>query len=123
MTTDASAQVREYFAALPPAARRRVKEMRAIIHAVAPEAVEGFSYRIPGFKLEGKSFVWYAAFKHHTSLFPMGPTIRKALAKELEGYEMSKGTVRFPLDEPLPVGLVKKLVKARLAEMRTTTKK
>ena len=65
----AAVQVRRYLAALPPDARRRLKAIRAIIQAAAPGAVEHFSYRIPGFKLDGQPFVWYAAFTAHCSLF------------------------------------------------------
>ena len=117
MTTPVQ-QVREYLAALPPASRRRMKEMRAIIKSIAPAAVETFSYRIPGFRLDGKVFVYYAAFREHTSLYPMGDRIRRAHAASLKGYKTSKGTIQFPLDQPLPVGLVKRLIKARVAEVR-----
>lgn len=109
-----------YFAALPPPVRRRMKEVRDIVRALALDADEVFSYGIPGFKLNGKPLVWYAAFKHHTSLYPMTGAIRKAHAAALEGYKMSTGTVQFPLDKPLPTGLVKRLVKARLAELKRT---
>ena len=113
-------QVRAYLAALPPWARRRMQEMRKIIRAVAPDAEEHFSYRIPGFRLDGKVFVYYAAFKAHTSLYPMMAKIRKAHAAALKGYKMSTGTIQFPLDKPLPVALVRRLVKARAAEVRST---
>jgi len=110
-------QVRAYFASTPPKARAALKKIRAAIRSAAPRAEEAFSYRIPAFKLKGRSLVWYAAFKNHCSLFPMTGAIRRKLAKQLQGYEMSKGTVRLPLAKPIPVGLVKKLVNARMAEM------
>ena len=111
-------QIREYLAAQPPATRAVLRKIRETIRAVAPDAVDSFSYRIPGVKLDGKALVWYAGFKHHTSLYPIGDAIRKRFAEELDGYETSKGTVRFQLSKPLPVGLVKRLVKARVDDVR-----
>jgi uncharacterized protein YdhG (YjbR/CyaY superfamily) len=110
-------QVRAYFASAPPKARAALTKIRAAIRSVAPRAEEAFSYRIPAFKFQGRPLVWYAVFKNHCSLYPMTGAIRRKLARKLKGYEMSKGTVRLPLAKPIPVGLVKKLVKARLAEL------
>lgn len=112
------AKRRAYFASLPPAVRTRMKNVRDMVRDIAPDAVEVFSYGIPGFKLDGKPLVWYAAFKHHTSLYPMTAAIRKTHAAALKDYRMSTGTVQFPLDQPLPSALVKRLIKARLAELR-----
>jgi len=114
---EVDAKRRAYFASLPPAVRTRMKSIRDLVRAIAPEATEVFSYGIPGFKLDGKPLVWYAAFTHHTSIYPMTASIRKAHAAALKGYKMSTGTVQFPLGEPLPTALVKRLVKARLAEL------
>jgi uncharacterized protein YdhG (YjbR/CyaY superfamily) len=116
--TPVDAKRREYFASLPPAVRTRMKDIRDMVRGIAPDAVEVFSYGIPGFKLGGKPLVWYAAFARHTSLYPMTASIRKANAAALAGYKMSTGTVQFPLDKPLPVALVKRLIRARLAELR-----
>jgi len=117
-STSVDAQRRAYLASLPAPVRKRLKDIRDIVRAIAPDAVEVFSYGIPGFKLDGKPLVWYAAFKHHTSLYPMTASIRRAHAVALKDYKMSTGTVQFPLDTPLPLALIKRLVKARLAELR-----
>jgi uncharacterized protein YdhG (YjbR/CyaY superfamily) len=82
---------------------------------VPPQATEAISYGIPMFKYQGL-LVGFAAFSKHCSLFPTSMAVMKAFKNELKGYQTSKGTIRFPVDKPLPAALVKKLVKARLAE-------
>jgi len=107
--------VNEYLASVPEPARGTLNKMRAAIRsAVPPEATETISYRIPAFKHNGV-LVWFAAFSTHCSLFPTASVI-EAFKNELKGFSTSKGTIHFPTDKPLPITLIKKLVKARVAQ-------
>ncbi|MBV9056676.1 MAG: DUF1801 domain-containing protein [Candidatus Eremiobacteraeota bacterium] len=94
-------------------ARVPLREMRAAIKRVAPEAEETISYKIPAFSQNGSVLVWFAAFKTHIGFYPGAATIA-AFDKELAPYKHAKGSVRFPLDRPLPIGLVQRMVKSRL---------
>jgi uncharacterized protein YdhG (YjbR/CyaY superfamily) len=108
----------EYLAAIPEPARSMLKKMRAAIRSAVPlEATEIISYRIPAFKHRGV-LVWFAGFSDHCSLFPTASVI-EAFKKELKGFSTSKGTIQFPTDKPLPTALVKKLVKARVAQNKS----
>lgn len=121
--SELKSKVRTYIAASPPEARRALKRIRELIRAAAPAATETWSYSIPAFRLDGKILVWYARWKNHASLYPLIGEVRRTNAAELAKYDTSKGTIRFPLDKPVPAGLVKKIVKARAAEIRAKRKK
>jgi uncharacterized protein YdhG (YjbR/CyaY superfamily) len=106
--------VYEYFARIAGPGRGRLSEMRAAIRAAVPAgATEVISYRIPAFR-HGKVLVWYAAFAGHCSLFPTAAVIAE-FRDELKGYKTSKGTIQFSSREPLPVALIKRIVRARVA--------
>jgi len=107
--------VDEYLARVPEPARSTLNKVRAAIRSAAPaEATEAISYGIPTFKYKGP-LIWFAAFSNHCSLFPTASVI-EAFKNELKGFDTSKGTIHFPVDQPLPAALVKKMVKARMAE-------
>lgn len=107
--------VDEYFARVPEPGRSVLAKLRTTIRAVVPrEAADTISYGIPAFARDGV-IVWYAAFANHVSLFPRGSVLGQ-FADELAAFKVSKGTVQFPLDKPLPIALIKRIVKARLAE-------
>lgn len=111
--------VGEYLARLPEPAGAVLAKMRAAIRSAVPaDATETISYGIPAFRNEKAVLVWYAAFADHCSLFPTASVIQ-AFKKELKAYSTSKGTIHFPLDKPFPVGLIQRLVKARVARVKS----
>jgi uncharacterized protein YdhG (YjbR/CyaY superfamily) len=112
------AAVEKYLAHVPAPARATLQAVRAAIRAAVPaEATEALSYQIPTFKFKG-NLVAYGAWKNHCSLFPMSGRVMRAFANELKRFSTAKGTIRFPVDKPLPASLIKRLVRARLAEQR-----
>jgi uncharacterized protein YdhG (YjbR/CyaY superfamily) len=109
----------EYLAGLPEPARSTLNKMRATIRsAVPPDAAETISYRIPAFRTQKGVLVWFAAFSDHCSLFPTASVIA-AFENELKAFSTSKGTIHFPLAKPLPLALIKKIVKVRVAQIRS----
>ena len=107
--------VEDYLDALPEDDRAALSKLRAVIKAAAPQATERLSYGVPAFDQQGV-LVSYAAFKNHCSFFPMSDQVMADHAADIEGHAVSKGTLHFTRDKALPAALVKKLVKARLAE-------
>jgi uncharacterized protein YdhG (YjbR/CyaY superfamily) len=108
--------VDEYLAGVPEPARSTLNRVCAAIRsALPPEATEVISYRVPTFKYKGP-LLGFAAFSDHCSLFVMNPSVMDTFKNELKDFDTSKGTIRFPVDKPLPAAFVKKLVKARIAQ-------
>jgi uncharacterized protein YdhG (YjbR/CyaY superfamily) len=108
--------VDEYLAGVPEPARSTLNRIRAAIRsAVPPESTEAISYGMPTFKYKGP-LLGFAAFPNHCGLYPMSPSVIEAFREELKGFHTSKGTIRFPVDKPPSATLVKKLVKARIAQ-------
>jgi uncharacterized protein YdhG (YjbR/CyaY superfamily) len=105
----------EYLATVSADKRAALQKLRRAIQAAAPDAEECISYQIPAFRLEGRMLVAFGAAAKHCAFYP-GAYPLEALEGALEAYDTSKGTIRFPADRPLPVALVRKLVRARIAE-------
>ena len=112
----AAGSVDQHIADAPPEARPMLEELRALIKAVAPDATERISYGIPTFDLAGKHLVHFAGYAKHVGFYPTGSGI-EAFKEELAAYPTSKGTVQFPLDRPLPVDLVRRIVEFRVREI------
>ena len=104
----------KYIAGFPVGTQELLEQLRATIRKTTPEAEEVMSYRMPAFKYHGM-LVWFAAYKHHIGFYPTSSGI-KAFKKELSIYKGAKGSVQFPLDKPLPLGLITKIVKFRVKE-------
>ncbi len=104
----------EYIAAYPKNIQFILKQVREVIREAAPEAEETISYQMPAFKQNG-ILVWFAAFKNHISFFPKISAI-EVFKENLSSYQTSKGTIQFPIDEPIPLDLIKKIVEFRVKE-------
>lgn len=108
--------VDEYLAAVAPAQRIVLEKLRRAIHTAAPGTEEYLGYGLAGFKLHGRPLVYFGAWENHCALYAASPKTQERFAGELKGFEVSKGTIRFTVEKPLPLTLVRKLVKARAVE-------
>jgi uncharacterized protein YdhG (YjbR/CyaY superfamily) len=106
-----------YLAALDEPKRSTLEALRTAILEVVPDAEQGLAYRMPAFKLHGKTVAGFAAFSDHLSYLPHSGTVLSDMGDEVAGYETSKGSLKFAVDEPLPKRLVKKLIATRLREL------
>jgi uncharacterized protein YdhG (YjbR/CyaY superfamily) len=103
--------VDEYIASFPPDVQRTLQAVRGAMRKASPDTEEAISYGIPTFKLDGRYLIYFAGWKHHVSIYPI-PEGDDALQRELEPYKAAKGTLRFPLDRPMPLDLIERLTAA-----------
>ena len=114
-TRSTATSIDEYIAEFPPKTREKLQEIRALIRTTAPDATESIAYAIPTFDLNGRHLVHFAAFQKHIGLYPT-PSGMVAFSKELEPYKSGKGSAQFPLDQPLPIDLIRRIVEFRVEE-------
>jgi len=114
--------VEEYISEYPAEIQDKLKKIREIIKAIAPDAMEGIAYGMPGYKIYNKPLVYFAGFKNHIGFYAT-PTGHEKFKTELSKYKQGKGSVQFPNNQPLPVELITEIVKFRLAENRLNAKK
>lgn len=114
--------IEEYISTFPNEVKERLEEIRKLVKKEAPEAVESISYGMPTFKLNGKPLVYFAGYEHHIGFYPI-PSGIEAFKKELSIYKQGKGSVQFPLNQPLPTELIEKIVKFRVQENKEGNKK
>ena len=113
--------VDSYISAAPKESRAKLTQLRKVIRAVAPKAKEGISYRMPYYDYHG-ALVWFAAFKSHIGIFLRPPVIAEH-KRELKRYVTTKSAIHFPIDKPLPLALIRRLVRARMAKNKVPMKK
>ena len=109
--------IADYIAAQPKATQAALRRVRSAIRKALPKATESLSYKIPTYRIDGKVVIYFAGWAKHYSLYPCGPEFVKAYKKELAKYERSRGTIRFPLDEDVPVKLIAAIAKHRAKQV------
>ena len=115
-------QVDRYLRELEEPKRSTLQALRRTILEIVPDAEEVISYRVPAFRVEGKTVAGFAAFKDHLSYVPFSGSVLGQMGDELKGYTMTKSSLHFPVDRPLPKALVRKLIAVRVAEVRRRTR-
>jgi uncharacterized protein YdhG (YjbR/CyaY superfamily) len=118
---DPFATIDEYIASFPQDVQEKLRVIRTVIHKTVPDAEEAIRYGIPTFRLDGSNLVHFAAFKDHLGFFPTAPGVEH-FRKELSAYRLSKGTIQFPLDKPVPYDLVERIARFRAEETRKKKK-
>jgi uncharacterized protein YdhG (YjbR/CyaY superfamily) len=116
MATTNFTSVDEYLAGQPAAARRLLTRVRNTIRKALPGVEETISYQIPAYKLNGRTVIYFAGWKEHYSIYPSTRVVVETLGDALSAYEVEKGTIRFPLDRPVPAGLIASIAKLRAQE-------
>jgi uncharacterized protein YdhG (YjbR/CyaY superfamily) len=123
MTKIGFRSVPEYIAAQPRPVQRVLKQLRTVVRKAVPGADEVISYQIPAYKIDGATVIFFAGWKEHYSLYPANRRLVAAFKKELAPYEVNnKGTIRFPLDEPIPARLIDAIVRFRAEEAAAESK-
>ena len=113
-----AAEIDEYLRAVEEPKRGTLQALRRTILEIVPDAEQGISYRVPAFRIRGKTVAGFAAFKDHLSYLPFSGSVLAQLGDELGEYTMTKSALHFPVDDPLPTKIVEKLIAVRLEEMR-----
>lgn len=114
--TSKTTTIDEYIASFPEEIQEKLQSIRATVRQAAPDAIETISYGLPAFKLNGKALVYFGGWKSHIALYPT-PSGTSTFESELSDYEQTKGSVHFPLDQPIPHELITRIVKFRAHEV------
>ena len=123
--TTSSQSIDEYIAGFPAETQKILEDLRALVQETVPDSTEKVSYGMPTFNLNGGYLVYFAAWKKHIAFYPVTPGVEKSLGKEIAPYRSGKGTLKFPLSNPMPISLITKIVQFRATEARvkSTAKK
>ena len=113
--------VQEYIASFPAEVQPVLNRIREIVFEKAPSAVEGFAYQMPSYKLNGKPLLYFACYKSHVGLYAT-PNVHMAFASELAGYKQGKGSVQFPLNQPIPYDLIGMIIEYKIEELKSKVK-